>query len=219
MVEIPWNVTLFTIVSYIFLDSCNRLVLLHWFGGKGEREREKENDYYGHSMACACAWAPNTHRSSAKTWSNSEVETKNKIDVTERSKHFVHFCRCVRWPPTSTKTKGISWNQSKNWVSDRWDEMNGLWLTYFDFYCKFVNTFCRLPTVQNILVRWNIIRSWYSIDLIEEVINWITLRIIDKRETINFNWLRGSRGSATYNLKFSPSIVGGAYGLILPQDL
>ena len=48
-----------------------------------------------------------THLSSASTWSNSEVETRKRIDVTEPSKHFVHFWRCVRWPPTSTNTNGM----------------------------------------------------------------------------------------------------------------
>lgn len=45
--------------------------------------------------------------SSARTWSNSHVDTRNRIDVTEQSKHLVHFCRCVRWPPTSTNTNGM----------------------------------------------------------------------------------------------------------------
>lgn len=44
--------------------------------------------------------------SSTKTWSNSEDETKNNIEVTE-SKHWNHFCLCDLCPPTSTNRKGM----------------------------------------------------------------------------------------------------------------
>lgn len=54
-----------------------------------------------------------SYLSSARTWSNSDVETKNNIDVTEQSKHFVHFCRCVLCPPTSMNTKGMFWKIKK----------------------------------------------------------------------------------------------------------
>lgn len=45
-------------------------------------------------------------RSSKSTWSNSELATRKTMDVTE-SKHWNHFCRCNRWPPTSTNINGM----------------------------------------------------------------------------------------------------------------
>lgn len=43
--------------------------------------------------------------SSKSTWSNSEEETRNKMEVTE-SKHWNHFCLWDLWPPTSTNRNG-----------------------------------------------------------------------------------------------------------------
>lgn len=44
--------------------------------------------------------------SSSRTWSNSEDETINKIEVTEL-KHGIHFLLWLFCPPTSTKRKGM----------------------------------------------------------------------------------------------------------------
>ena len=52
--------------------------------------------------------------SSINTWSNSLDEAKNNIEVIP-SKHWNHFCRCDRCPPTSTNRKGIP--LMSNWCS------------------------------------------------------------------------------------------------------
>lgn len=97
----PLNVLLFTIVSKIFLDSSKRLVFL-----------KKKNKVHMKHPTLNCLSHFRTHLSSASTWSNSELDTRNIIEVTEVSKHLVHFWRCVRWPPTSTNTNGMFCNKN-----------------------------------------------------------------------------------------------------------
>ena len=61
-------------------------------------------------------------RSSNNTWSNSLDAARNKIEVTP-SKHWYHFCRCDRCPPTSTKWKGtfliMNWCSAMPFVAFR----------------------------------------------------------------------------------------------------
>lgn len=121
-----------------------------------------------------------TYRSSAKTWSNSDVDTRNKIDVTEL-KHVVHFCRCVRWPPTSTNTNGISYVKTNNWVlfiipTRIINCFLSFVFIYLNFDCEFINTFCCFTAMQYIFLWRYVAGLGYSIDFIKKVTNWITLK-------------------------------------------
>ena len=51
------------------------------------------------------SWTRLVLLSSNRTWSYSELEAMKRMLVTEL-KHWNHFCRWVRCPPTSTKRKG-----------------------------------------------------------------------------------------------------------------
>ncbi len=46
-----------------------------------------------------------TAHSDVDTWLYSDDDARKRMAVT-LSKHWNHFCRCVRWPPTSTNRNG-----------------------------------------------------------------------------------------------------------------
>lgn len=161
------------------------------------------------------------YRSSAKTWSNSDVDTRNRIDVTEL-KHVVHFCRWVRCPPTSTNTNGMSckWKFSiiLNILFPFHSSHNSInRIAYLNFYCKLVNTLRCLSAMQYILLGRNIIWFRYSINLIEKITNWITLKVKDRekrleqlktikyKEIVSMNWvIMGQRVEGVFWLKSKP---------------
>lgn len=104
IIETPLNHLLFTMLSNMTRDSSRRLVRL-----LGNRTISlSQSNIYITKLQCITDtnWRSDSDLSSTKTWSNSELETRKRIDVTE-SKHWNHFCLWDRCPPTSTNRKGI----------------------------------------------------------------------------------------------------------------
>lgn len=54
-------------------------------------------------------------------------------------------------------------------MSDAVERALGRLCTYLNFYCELVYSFRCLPTVQNVLIRWNVAQLRYPVDFVEEV--------------------------------------------------